>query len=364
MQACRRCRLNILDVLFYPKGFPPCCIALQLSERKAAVKGNTDRESKFNASRKETDDGAEKNPFHFIWYRCKMPRMPVCLGTHLLEHARGRRFSIDVNEKKEMDDRIRTPSLLQVKRWKKLATEKYRRRERLFLAEGKRVVGELLRSRRPLEALLVCDGKSDRWEALLNAAPTGLGIYRLSAREWAGVSQDAAPEGVMAVAAMPPPLDPSSLPDRRGPLLLLYRVGDPNNLGALLRTADWFGFGTVLLSAGSCEATNPKVVRTSMGSLFHLTVVEEVDFERLLPGLRGRFRVVGSGLDQGYPPHPCEVGTALLMGSESHGLPASLLALTDERWRIPGGRGVESLSLPQAAAIMMYECTRGGGQER
>jgi len=251
--------------------------------------------------------------------------------------------------------------MLQLKGWKKLTMEKYRRRERLFLAEGRRVVGELLRSNRPLEALLVCEGKADRWEALLGGAPTGIGIYRLSAHEWEGVSQDAAPEGVMAVAAMPPPLDPSCLPDREGPLLLLYRVGDPNNLGALLRTADWFGFRTVLLSAGSCEATNPKVVRTSMGGLFHLTVVEEVDFERLLPGLRGRFHLVGSEVrevSEGNSPHPCEAGTALLMGSESHGLPGSLLALTEERWRIPGGRGVESLSLPQAAAILMYECTR------
>ncbi|MEW6334286.1 MAG: RNA methyltransferase [Thermodesulfobacteriota bacterium] len=257
-----------------------------------------------------------------------------------------------------MDDRIQMPSMRQVKGWKKLTMEKYRLRERLFLAEGKRVVGELLRSGRPLEALLVCEGKSDRWEALLDGVPAGAGIYRLSDRQWEAMSQDAAPEGVIAVAAMPPPLDPSCLPDRQGPLLLLYRAADPGNLGALLRTADWFGFRTVILSAGSCEATNPKVVRTSMGSLFHLTVAEGVDFERFLLRLRGRFHVVGSAADQGSPPHPCDAGTALLMGSESHGLPGSLLALADERWRIPGGRGVESLSLPQAAAIMMYECTR------
>ncbi len=141
-------------------------------------------------------------------------------------------------------------------------------------------------------------------------------------------------------------------------------MNNPNNLGALLRTADWFGFRTVLLSDGSCEATNPKVVRTSMGSLFHLTVVEDVDFEQLLPRLRGRFQVVGSEVREGISPHPCAAGTALLMGSESHGLPAELLALTDERWRIPGKGGVESLSLPQAAAIMMYECTREMDQGR
>jgi RNA methyltransferase, TrmH family len=259
-----------------------------------------------------------------------------------------------------MADRIATPSKAHMKRWARLTTEKYRHREGLFPAEGAKVVAELLRSGRPLEALLVREEKIDRWKTLLAGAPAGVGIYRLSADEWEILSQDESPEGVMAVAVMPPDRDPECLPDDAGPLLLLQEVNNPNNLGAILRTADWFGFRTVLISAGSCEATNPKVVRTSMGSLFHLTLFEEVDFKRLLPRLRGRFRIVGSDVREGIPPHPCAAGTALLMGSESHGLPAQLLALTDERWRIPGGGGTESLSLPQAAAILMYECTRGG----
>ncbi|MHB8907710.1 MAG: TrmH family RNA methyltransferase [Syntrophales bacterium] len=256
-----------------------------------------------------------------------------------------------------MNDRMTTPQKGQLKQWGKLVKEKGRRQEGLFLAEGAKVVGELLRSGRALEALLVRGENPGRWEELLEGVPAGVGIYRLSAREWGALSQDTAPEGVMAVAVAVPPPDPARLPEVQGPLLLLHQVNNPNNLGALLRTADWFGFRTVLLSAGSCEAMNPKVVRTSMGSLFHLTVAEDLDFEELLPRLRGRFRVVGSEAREGVPPHPSAAQTALLMGSESHGLPAPLLALADERWRIPGG-GAESLSLPQAAAIMMYECVR------
>jgi RNA methyltransferase, TrmH family len=183
-------------------------------------------------------------------------------------------------------------------------------------------------------------------------------IYQLSAREWGALSQDKAPEGVMAVAAAVPSADPVRLPEGQGPLLLLWQVNNPNNLGALLRTADWFGFRSVLIGAGSVEATHPKVVRASMGSLFRLTLAEEVDFVQLLPELRGRFRVVGSDARDGALPHPCGAGTALLLGSESHGLPPELLPMADELWRIPGGGEAESLSLPQAAAIMMYECTR------
>lgn len=261
-----------------------------------------------------------------------------------------------------MAERIGTPSKSQLKQWKKLSMAKYRRREGLFLAEGEKIVAELLGSGLPVETLLVSEGSAERWQTLLNGAPAGVSVYRLTAGEWESLSQDPSPEGVMAVAAVLPPADPACrLEMEGGPLLLLYQVNNPNNLGALFRSAHWFGFRTVLLSEGSCEVTNPKVIRTSMGSLFHLTVMEHIDFDIVLSGLRERFHVVGSEVREGVDPHPCGPATALLMGSESHGLPEELLAQTDERWRIPGAGEAESLSLPQAAAIMMYECVRKTG---
>ena len=261
-----------------------------------------------------------------------------------------------------MSGQIAAPSGAQLKRWEKLTMEKYRRREGLFLAEGEKVVGELLRSGRPAEAILVSKDRAERREEILAGVPAGMPIFRLTDREWTTLSQDPSPEGVMAVAAVPPPVDPAGqLAAETGPLLLLHQVNNPNNLGALLRTAHWFGFRTVLISEGSCEATNPKVIRTSMGSLFHLTVIGDLDFDSILAEIREHFRVVGSEVREGVAPHPCGPATALLMGSESHGLPEELLAQTDERWRIPGAGGAESLSLPQAAAIMMYECVRKTG---
>lgn len=251
------------------------------------------------------------------------------------------------------------PSAAQLKRWGKLTLEKYRLREGLFLAEGGKVVAELLRSGRPVEAVLVSADSTGRQPEILAGVPAGTPLFLLTDREWAGLSQDPSPEGVMAVAIALPPADLSSrLATETGPILLLHHVNNPNNLGALLRTAHWFGFRTVLVSEGSCETTNPKVIRTSMGSLFHLTVIGGLDFDRVLAEIRGRFRIVGSEVREGVSPHPCGPATALLLGSESHGLPEGLLAQTDEQWRIPGAGGAESLSLPQAAAIMMYECVR------
>jgi TrmH family RNA methyltransferase len=83
-----------------------------------------------------------------------------------------------------------------------------------------------------------------------------------------------------------------------------------------------------------------------------------VDFAQVLPLVGERFLLVAGLAAEGVMPHPCTRDTALLVGSESHGLPDSLAGLAAEKWRIPGVGGAESLSLPQAAAIMMYECAK------
>jgi len=143
-----------------------------------------------------------------------------------------------------------------------------------------------------------------------------------------------------------------------GNALILHEINNPGNMGALMRSAHWFGFTNIILSANSADYTNPKTVRTSMGSLFHLTIVSDVDLIAALPQIRKTHYLVGSDVHEGLPPHLLPKKAALLLGSESHGLPRQLLALADERWFIPGNERADSLSLPQAATIMMYECTK------
>ncbi len=251
------------------------------------------------------------------------------------------------------------PSLAQLKNWKKLTLEKYRRRSGMFLAEGEKVVGELLQSAWPVREILICDDSADWVQRNISGIPDGVPIFRLTKHQWDALSQDQSPEGLIALASRPAEASlADELASADGHLLLLYQASNPNNLGALLRTAFWFGFSLIILGKNSCEATNPKAVRASMGSLFHLKVIEDVELEDVLADIKGRFFIVGSDARQGVIPHPCNHKTALLLGSESHGLPETLLARTDETWKIPAAGGGESLSLPQAGAIMMYECVR------
>ena len=254
---------------------------------------------------------------------------------------------------------LQKPLRSQLKLWGKLNQAKYRRQEGLFLAEGYKVVQGLLSSTWKTGAILIMEKKRAQWEDFLSTFPKEIDIYGLSEREWAPLSQDKAPEGIMAVVFLPPHAEIDTLPVLdANHILLLYEINNPNNMGAVMRTARWFGISTIIVSTGSAEFTNPKVVRSSMGSLFHLKVLADIDFIKALPKIKEHYFLVGSHIRKGIVPHACAQKTALLMGSESHGLPKELIRLTDEQWYIPGKGTADSLSLPQATAIMMYECTR------
>ena len=247
----------------------------------------------------------------------------------------------------------------QLKRWARLDDTKFRHAQGLFLAEGVKVVEELLYSDWPIEAILVLPEKIKYWEKLVDKAKNDIPIYQITGSQWKTLSQDKEPEGIMAVAKTRPEASLSSfLTSAAGHILILYEINNPGNLGALLRSALWFGFNNIVLSANSADYTHPKSVRASMGSLFHLTIASDVDFREALPQIKKTHYLVGSDVRKGLLPHPLPKKAALLLGSESHGLPEPLLALTDECWCIPGNARADSLSLPQAATIMMYECAK------
>lgn len=253
------------------------------------------------------------------------------------------------------------PTRQQLTSWSKLNMTKYRRQERLFLAEGLKVVRELLKSSYDTTAVLTLEEKKKHLESFLPKLPGNIKIYTLKKSEWKRLSQDSEPEGIMALVKIPHSEKFPPVPEREnGHILLLYGVNNPNNLGAVMRTAHWFGIKTILLSTDSVDFTNPKVVRSSMGSLFHMSIIPEVDFDKALPELKKHYLLVGSNAKNGITPHSCTHKTALLLGSESHGLPEELISLTAEQWCVSGAGEAESLSLPHAAAIMMYEMTRTG----
>lgn len=251
------------------------------------------------------------------------------------------------------------PSQGQLKFLAALDQGKIRRREGRFLAEGQKVVKEALRSSWGIEYFLVRSDKAALWQPLLSTM-AGKGTYELTESEWKRISQDKESEGVAALMTIPRIRSHQEIsPECERRLILLYQAGNPSNLGAILRSAHWFGVETILLSKGSVDFTHPKVIRASMGSVFHLEIIDHVDFPQCLTEIQKHYTLLGTTVGEGVPPHPVEdKPSAILLGSESHGLPEELLARTNEQWCIPRLGNAESLSLPQAVAIILYEWTK------
>ncbi len=137
--------------------------------------------------------------------------------------------------------------------------------------------------------------------------------------------------------------------------LALWRVGDPGNVGTLLRAADAFGVG-VALSDGCADPTGPKALRASTGSVFRVPLSEFRE-----PQAR-RVALVPSG---GTPLSELDSGTdvVLVLGAEREGLPAEVLDSCEERVSIPQPGGGDSLNVAMAGAIALYELARRGSAD-
>ena len=169
--------------------------------------------------------------------------------------------------------------------------------------------------------------------------------------------EDVAPELLAEVSALAHPprvvavFRRDDLPQGTRPVTLaLWRVGDPGNVGTLLRAADAFGAG-IALSEGCADPTGPKAVRASMGSLFRVSVsgFEEAAGKRVA--------LVPSG-GVPLPELRLDGDVVLVLGAERDGLPAEILDRCEERATIPQSGRAESLNVAMAGAIALYELAR------
>lgn len=246
------------------------------------------------------------------------------------------------------------PSRSQAKRWRALKRRKGREEHGLFVAEGLRVVEELLRSPLSVRHLLhTAEAAEDPEVAglLRLARDRGVSDERVDAAEIAEFADTVTPQGLLAVAEIP-----RRSRDELGPrLLILDAVQDPGNAGTLLRTAEALALDGVLSLPGTVDIWNPKVVRASAGSAFRLPVVED-GWDELGPWLEARDTEVWVADAAGEPVRgdtPVPDRLALVLGNESRGASPEAGALASRRVAVPLRGPVDSLNVAVAAAILM-----------
>jgi TrmH family RNA methyltransferase len=259
---------------------------------------------------------------------------------------------------------MRELSKEKLKQIHKLKTEKEREKGGKFLIEGLHLCQEALSSNWEVELVLFSsefEKSSGNQRLVEDFSKRGIVIFRVKKKEIDKLADTETPQGIVALVKKKKFTLSKDFLKKSSLLLGLDNIRDPGNLGTMIRTADAAGTNGVLFSKGCVELYNPKVIRSTMGSIFHLPVVEGLDLKEVLPEMKvSGFKIFSSEVHEGknysrisYPEKIC-----LLIGSEASGISKEISNLADERIKIPIFGKAESLNASVAAGILLYEIVR------
>ncbi len=250
-----------------------------------------------------------------------------------------------------------------VARFRELADRRGRDAAGQFVIEGVRALEQALADRIALDAV-VYDPRAagdPRAQAVLTRAAAGpTQLIPASSRVVAACSQVETSQGIIAIAVRPSASLPGLIADPAALLVVADRIQDPGNLGTMIRIADAAGASGVIVLEGTVDAFNPKAVRATMGSLFHLPVAEAVTEEVLRAADTHAVRILVADrhgavdfLDADYR-RPC----ALVFGNEGQGVDPRWIDQAAATVRIPLYGRAESLNVAVATALLLYEARR------
>ncbi len=241
--------------------------------------------------------------------------------------------------------------------------KRIRKQEKLFVAEGLRIVRDALQYAGRVGTVFVTDTAWEKYGADLISR--GATIIHITDEVGNSMAATEHTQGVFAVCRLPEMRLTEHVIRQNGSYLVLCDLQDPGNMGTILRTADALGIDAVLLCR-SCEPYSPKVVRAAMGALLRIPVYEEAD-ERIIAeilhdkGIRSFAAVLD---DAAVSATECSLGAgcAVWIGNEGNGLSDEAVSVCDWHIMIPMQGQAESLNAAMAAGILMWEMMKTGGR--
>lgn len=247
------------------------------------------------------------------------------------------------------------PIIIEVK---KLKEKKYRNSQKKFIVEGFRFVSEALQSKFQVSVLMVSENQRSRYEKfkIEELLQRDTKVYYIKEGVFNTLCSTESPQGILAVVTN----KQAKLADAYGFYVLVDGVQDPGNLGTLVRTADAAGALGVILLKGTVDAFNEKTLRSTMGSIFHLPVVEFKDLDELQNLITSGFRLIVSSLEgeKNFYDENLLGKIIIAVGNEGNGVSRTVHDLADSKVKIPMPGNAESLNVAIAGSIMMYEYVR------
>ena len=255
------------------------------------------------------------------------------------------------------------PRAARVKAVAQLSQRKARSETGLFLLEGPQAVAEALAYRPELVVELYATPTAlERYaDIAATAVDAGVDVEFATEEVIDAMADTVSPQGFIAVVHQFPTALKDIFTDSPKLVVILEEIRDPGNLGTIIRVADAAGADAVVLTGRSVDLYNPKVVRSTPGSLFHLPITVDVELENVVPLVRDAglqliaADIKGEDLVLARSAGVLDLPTAWLFGNEARGLTDEHLALAEKAISVPIYGDAESMNLATAAAVCIYE---------
>ncbi|MCI8443703.1 MAG: RNA methyltransferase [Clostridia bacterium] len=247
-----------------------------------------------------------------------------------------------------------------IKHIKKLKDKKQRNISNEYIIEGIKLVQEAIQEKANIKQIVLCDD-CEKTESISKEL-----MYEIAKHECIYVtnkifkylSEVQAPQGILAVIEKNN-ID-KDIDYTQDIIVVLDDVQDPGNLGTILRTVDSIGMTQILVSKGTADAYNPKVVRSTMGAIFRVKIIECEDLTKTIKEIKKhKFKIVVSSLQTENSIYDIDYQKkVIVIGNEANGVEPHLQEIADEKIKIPMLGKTESLNASVATGIILYEYVR------
>lgn len=246
----------------------------------------------------------------------------------------------------------------ELKYYSSLRQKKIRRKENKFIIEGQRLVDEALKSELKFEVLIINEAYHKKSIPDLSKHRKNLRIEQISNKKFLKLCETESPQGIVAVLNIP--VTYLNIRDNENLIVALDNISDPGNVGTIIRTCDWFGIKNIIVSNGSVDIYNAKVIRSTMGSIFNINVHGSGSFIKDLTDMKSNgWTILCSDMDgENVFEQKEKKRSVLVLNNEAHGPSDEVTKIADKIITIPKYGNAESLNVASAAAILIAELSR------
>lgn len=245
-----------------------------------------------------------------------------------------------------------------VKQIRKLREKKYRDEQNEFIIEGTKMIEEAVREKAKIKMIIVCEeaNNSPIQKNILYKVAKEKIIY-VNDKVFKYLTDVTTPQGILAVIE-------KNLQDEinysKNLYLILDNIQDPGNMGTILRTADSIGLTQIIVSKGNADCYNPKVVRSTMGAIFRVNVIEVDDLKKTIKEMKKhKIQILATDLSTETTIYDVDYNrSAIIIGNEGNGVSEDVLGIADRKIKIPMPGKAESLNAAVATGIILYNAIR------